>query len=119
VAEEATRERRKLTGSTIALLGSTVLILLGFGGLLGATLYGPAFAFYFDLIPEERTAEFMGLNNVSIYAGQLVGPLLGGKLIDTLGYRSMFVAAAILLAAGLLVLLLVRPPERTEIVPDE
>jgi MFS family permease len=98
---------------------SQVLILLGFGGLLGATLYGPAFAFYFDLIPEERTAEFMGLNNVSIFAGQLVGPPLGGMLIDTLGYRSMFVAAAILLAAGLLVLLLVRPPERTEIVPDE
>jgi predicted MFS family arabinose efflux permease len=61
----------------------------------------------------------MGLNNVSIYAAQLAGPPLSGMLIDTLGYRSMFVAAAILLAAGLLVLLLVRPPERTEIVPDE
>jgi hypothetical protein len=37
-------------------------------------------------------------------------------LIDTLGYRSMFVAAAALLAAGLLVLLLVRTSERTETI---
>jgi MFS family permease len=96
-----------------------VLILLGFGGLLGATLYGPAYAFYLDLIPEERTAEFVGLLSVSIYAGQMVGPPIGGMLIDTLGYRSMFVAAAIFLAAGLLVLLLVRPPERTGAIPRE
>ena len=53
---------------------------------------------------------------MSIYAGQFAGPPLGGMLIDTLGYRSMFVAAAALLVAGLLVLLLVRTSERTETI---
>jgi predicted MFS family arabinose efflux permease len=91
-----------------------VVILMGLAGVPMAALAGVGYAFYLDLIPEERTAEFVGIHAVSVYAGSTVGVLIGGMLIDTLGYRSMFPASAIFFAAALLVFLLIRPPGRRE-----
>jgi predicted MFS family arabinose efflux permease len=62
-----------------------------------------------DLVPEHRTAEFVGFSVISIAAAQIVGPLLGGALIDALGYRSIFPAAATLMLIGLVILRFVEP----------
>ena len=44
---------------------------------------------------------------------QILGPLLGGMLIDAMGYRSIFPAAAMLMIVGLAILQFVRPRARS------
>jgi DHA1 family multidrug resistance protein-like MFS transporter len=58
--------------------------------------------------PRERVGYALGLLQMAIYGGASVGPLLGGLVADAFGYRAAFwVTGALLLVAGLLVLLLV------------
>ena len=68
------------------------------------------YAFLFDLIPKGRTAEFVGIGLVSMASGQICGPLIGGKVIDTFGYRWLFPCAALFLVIGLILLQFVRAP---------
>jgi MFS family permease len=74
-----------------------------------AAVMGVGFAFMLDLVPEDRTAEFVGFSVISIAVAQILGPLLGGTLIDAMGYRSIFPAAAMLMIVGLAILQFVRP----------
>jgi MFS transporter, DHA1 family, multidrug resistance protein len=69
-------------------------------------------------VPRERAGYAQGLLQMAVYAGASVGPLLGGLVGDTLGFRAtFFVTGAMLLAAALGVLFFVQedfhPPERT------
>jgi MFS family permease len=86
-----------------------VLIFAGLGGIPFAAARGVAYAYMLDLIPEERTAEFVGLNYLSQTLSLIVGAVIGGTLIDSFGYRSTFLAAAVFTLIGLLILQLVRP----------
>jgi len=85
------------------------LITIGFTGIPFAAIIGVGYAFFLDLIPKERTAEFVGLSFISIALPQMIGPLVGGALIDTLGYRWIFPASAVFLIAAFIMLRFVRP----------
>jgi MFS family permease len=85
------------------------LVAVGSSAIPFAAVMGVGLAFMLDLVPPERTAEFVGFSTISIAFAQIVGPLIGGELIDTLGYRSMFPTAAACMLGGLLLLQLVRP----------
>jgi MFS family permease len=93
------------------------LITFGLCAIPYAAIQTVGYAFFLDLIPKERTAEFIGIGLVSMASGQIVGPLIGGKLIDTLGYRSIFPCAALFLVLGLVVLQLVRPRAEAQADP--
>ena len=67
-----------------------------------AGIMAVGYAFLFDLIPKDRTAEFVGIGLVSMASGQICGPLIGGKVIDTFGYRWLFPCAALFLVVGLM-----------------
>ena len=69
-----------------------------------ASVMGVGYAFMLDLVPGQRTAEFVGLSVISIAAAQILGPMLGGVLIDGLGYRSIFPAAAASMLCGFTIL---------------
>ena len=84
-------------------------LTVGLTGIPFAAVMAVGYAFFLDLIPEERTAEFVGIGVLTIASAQFVGPLIGGELIDTLGYRSLFPVAAAFQVVGLVVLQLVRP----------
>ena len=59
--------------------------------------------------PRERLGETLGKLQLAIFLGQAVGPTTGGFVADTLGYRATFwLTAAYLIAAGGLILFLVR-----------
>lgn len=73
-----------------------------------AALMSVGYAFLLDLVPEGRTAEFVGLSILTVAAAQIVGPILGGLLIDVLGYRAIFPAASLSFAAALVILQFVR-----------
>jgi MFS family permease len=80
------------------------LVAAALTGIPFAALITVGYALMLDLIPKQRTAEFLGLSAIPVAVPQVIGPILGGVLIDTFGYRSIFPAAACaeLLAAFLL-----------------
>lgn len=47
--------------------------------------------------PRERTGYAMGLLQVGLWGGVAFGPLIGGLIADTLGFRAAFVLTAVLL----------------------
>jgi DHA1 family multidrug resistance protein-like MFS transporter len=69
--------------------------------------------------PPQRRGFAIGVLQMAIYLGSSVGPLLGGLIADSLGYRATFWTTGVLLfLAGVLVSALVReqftPPEADE-----
>jgi MFS family permease len=100
-----------VSGLAIALSQSLThaLVTVGVTGVPFAAVMAVGYAFFLDLIPEERTAEFVGIGVLTVAAAQFVGPLIGGALIDALGYRSLFPVAASFQLAGLALLQLVGP----------
>jgi len=60
-------------------------------------------------VPRERVGYALGILQMAIYTGASAGPLLGGLVADSLGYRAAFwVTGALLFLAALGVLLFVR-----------
>lgn len=54
--------------------------------------------------PRERMGYAMGITQMGLWIGISVGPLIGGIIADTLGYRASFVITAVLLLiAGIMV----------------
>lgn len=59
--------------------------------------------------PKERLGFALGMNQVALFVGTSIGPLVGGVIADTLGYRAAFYAAGVLLGlAGIVVIFVVR-----------
>lgn len=85
------------------------IITVGLVGIPIAAVMAIGYAYMLDLVPEERTAEFVGLHIFSMAAPQIFGPLIGGSLIDSFGYRSIFPTAAVFTIVALIILQSVRP----------
>jgi len=65
--------------------------------------------------PKERKGYALGTLQMAIYFGASVGPLLGGVVADTLGFRAAFyITGGLLLTAGVAVLIFVKEPSREE-----
>jgi DHA1 family multidrug resistance protein-like MFS transporter len=76
--------------------------------LLGV-LPGPGMitlAFVSDIVPKERLTYAVGLLTSANFIGFAIGPLVGGKFVDQLGFRTVLIAAgALLILSGLIVLI--------------
>ncbi len=109
--------------------GAVTILLMGFVGsaeqLIGLRLLqglttgvmGASGALVAAAVPRDRIGYAMGLMQTGLLSGASVGPMIGGLLEYTLGYRPAFmVTATLLLIGALLVSTLVRehfvPPER-------
>ena len=58
-----------------------------------------------SITPPKRTGFTLGMMSAAVFGGFSIGPFLGGAIVDRLGYRPTFLAAAsVLLLAGFLVL---------------
>ncbi len=86
------------------------LATVAFSAVPFAAVMAVGYAFFLDLIPAGRTAEFIGISVLTIAGAQFAGPLIGGALIDTFGYRSLFPVAAVFQLIGFSLLQRVRPP---------
>jgi maltose/moltooligosaccharide transporter len=80
------------------------IITVAISAIPFACVMGVGYAYMLDLVSQQRTAEFVGFSTLSIAAAQIVGPAIGGALIDELGYRSIFPAAAAAMMIGFVVL---------------
>ncbi len=62
-----------------------------------------------SIVPSKELGYRLGLMQMAVYLGNSVGPLFGGIVGDTLGYRSNFAATSLLLAlAGFIIIRYVR-----------
>lgn len=87
--------------------GAVLMALIGAANAVTTTLSFPLFT---DLMPQERVAEFTGLSALVTSLSQAVGAGLVGAFIDlTHNYRTVFVAAAVLIGLSCWILQTVRP----------
>ena len=117
----ADRRGRRLMVLRVAFSGAVVIGVMGLtqniwqffglriiqGALTGVVAASTALASSF--VPRDRLGYSLGLIQMALFAGNAVGPLLGGTVADHVGYRASFAVAALLfVAAGVTTLLLVR-----------
>jgi len=85
-----------------------LVILRALQGVLTGTV-AAAMTLVASGTPRERAGFALGLLQMAVWIGSSVGPLLGGVIADTWGYRAVFwVTGGLLLVAGLTVWLFVR-----------
>jgi DHA1 family multidrug resistance protein-like MFS transporter len=89
---------------TVGLMGTVAsvqqLLILRFiqGGVTGTIAAANALAA--SSVPKSRLGFALGLMQVALFVGTSVGPLIGGFLADTLGFRIPFYAASALMVLG-------------------
>lgn len=78
---------------------------------IGSLAFAPAaLASLGDFAPERGRGTTMGVYSIVISLGTIIGPLLGGYLIDTYGLPSLFYAGLIILIVALGVAILIAGP---------
>ena len=131
----ADRYGRKLMVQRAMFGGAVVIALMGFAqnvwqlavlraiqGILTGTVPA-ATTLVASSTPRERSGYALGLLQMAIWTGASVGPMLGGFVADTWGYRATFwVTGGLLFVAGLTVWRFVqedfRPPQRDKGKPE-
>jgi EmrB/QacA subfamily drug resistance transporter len=128
LADEHGRVRFYLAGIVVFTLGSLLAALsMNAAWLIGsrivqgagsALMFATAAAIVTAVFPPKERGRALGINVMAVYIGLSVGPPLGGLLVDTFGWRSIFL---INLPIGLIVflwgLMLLPRSERLEGVP--
>jgi MFS family permease len=71
-------------------------------GLAAAAFYPAASAMVVDIAPKEKLGEALGLFTTGTQLGSMVGPALGGFLLQNYDYRVTFLSSAGISLAGLL-----------------
>ena len=93
------------------------IIAMGLMGFPIAAVVAVGYAFFLDLIPEGRAAEFVGLYAVCNGLAQVIALQGGGKLIDIIGFRLVFVLGGILVIFGFIIFQFIQPPEGKDVAP--
>jgi len=107
-------ERAMFGGAiTLGLMGfvhtvEQLILLRALQGVLTGTI-AAANTLVASTAPRERSGYAMGLLQMAIYLGASVGPVVGGLITDTLGFRTAFwITSGLLLSGGLLIAFLVK-----------
>jgi MFS family permease len=78
---------------------------------MGSLAFPPAaLALLGDFAPERGRGTTMGVYSVVISLGTIIGPLLGGYLLDRYGLSSLFYAGLVILIAALAIAILLAGP---------
>ncbi len=115
IADVAGRKKVFLCGTVAVIASSTLAALSINGGMLlagrflqgmsAAMLYATQMAIVTSVFPAHQRGRMIGLVVSSVYVGLAAGPLLGGFVIDTLGWRYSFLLqvplALVVLLTGL------------------
>jgi MFS family permease len=84
----------------------TVRVIQGFSS---AMVVPVAMAYIGEISPEESEGSYMGLFTVSLFLGFGFGPILGGLLMDSVGYAGDFLAMGALCCVAFLVVVFYLP----------
>jgi len=78
---------------------------------IGSLAFAPAaLASLGDFAPERGRGTTMGVYSIVISLGTIIGPLLGGYLLDAYGLSSLFYAGLVILIVALGVAILIAGP---------
>jgi len=117
-------DRKKLLSYMLVLLAATcpaialaqnfthAAIAMALMGIPIAAVVAVGYAFFLDLTPRGRAAEFVGLYAFFIGLAQVAALQVGGKLIDIIGFRLVFASGGVLVAVGFVVFQFIRSPRR-------
>jgi MFS family permease len=90
------------------LLFAPFLVVFG----LGSFAFAPAaLAYLGDMAPAGGRGMTMGVYSVVISLGTIIGPLLGGYLLDRYGFSSLFYAALVIILAAMSIAILIAGPD--------
>jgi len=123
-------DRKKFMSYMLLLLAATspaialsqnfthAIIAMGLMGIPIAAVVAVGYAFFLDLIPQGRAAEFVGLYAFCIGLAQFVALQAGGKLIDIIGFRLVFVLGGIFVVLGFVLFQFIKSPNRKKVAPQ-
>ncbi len=90
---------------------STLLAFMVLAGAGYGTILAVSYPFFLRLVPDGNTAGFVGLYMACQNGTLLLGPMIGGIMIDRFGYTALFYAAAAVMLAGIVLYVTVPDPE--------
>ena len=109
--------------TALAGFATSMEMLIGFRalqGIGGGILMGNSFSISGDLFPPVERAKYMGIFAAVFGVGGLVGPLLGGLIVDALNWRWVFWSilplAALAFASIAFIMPWLRPPPRKVVI---
>lgn len=109
--------------TALAGFATSMEMLIGFRalqGIGGGVLIGNAFSVSGDLFPPSERSKYMGIFAAVFGIGGLIGPLLGGLIVDALSWRWVFWAilplALLAFASIALIMPWLRPPPRRPVI---
>ena len=110
-------------GTLLAGFATSMEMLIGFRalqGLGGGILMANTFTISGDLFPPSERSKYMGIFAATFGVGGLIGPLLGGLIVDVLSWRWVFWAILPLgvVAFGAIAVIMpwLRPPPRRVVI---
>lgn len=103
-----------LIGCAVAQNVPMLIAARAFQGVGAATGYSLSMAIAVAVFPAEERGRALGILAGSNSVGLVVGPVIGGLLLDLLGWRGVFYARAPLALAALLMTLLIVKEQRRE-----
>lgn len=108
-----------LTSILIGALSSmpAILFIRFLQGATSAVFAATGPAILADLVPAEQRGKAYGSSLGAIYAGLTLGPILAGFLVDTWGWRSVFLAGAATILFGYLLIRSLMPSSWSRPVP--
>lgn len=92
-----------------------VIALMAIANALNALPNAVYWIVVIDTSPRSRTGTNSGIMHLFAASASIIAPTLTGFLVSAYGYGSMFVAAAIVMAVGMLSMLMVRPGENATV----
>ena len=109
--------------TALAGFATSMEMLIGFRalqGIGGGVLMGNTFSIAGDLFPPAERAKYMGIFAAVFGVGGLIGPLLGGLIVDVLSWRWVFWSilplAALAFASIAFIMPWLRPPPRKVVI---
>lgn len=90
---------------------TTLIILRSVQGFSSAMIFGTSLAIITSVFQPGERGKAIGINVTAVYLGLSLGPIIGGFLTESLGWRSIF---AVLVPLGIAALVLIRTKIHTE-----
>ncbi|MFP3981161.1 MAG: MFS transporter [Desulfobacterales bacterium] len=87
-------------------------------GMGSAMIIPMAMAYIGDMSPEGEEGKYMGMLNISLFAGIGGGPVLGGFFLDLWGQNSAFYAMALLSMVSLVLVAVFLPKQQSTQIKD-
>ncbi|MBM4162031.1 MAG: MFS transporter [Ignavibacteria bacterium] len=82
--------------SAFAPNGVVLILLRGLQGVAAAMIFGTGVAILTSVYPASERGRVLGINVAAVYLGLSIGPFAGGFLTQYAGWRSIFVANAMI-----------------------